>query len=226
MANRAPLSIDEWYHCYNRGTEKRTVFEEPRDYERFIALLYTSNGTKPVRISDRRDTRLHSILSDKLINRGDSIVEIGAYALMPNHIHILVRQLKKNGIAHFMQKVFTGYTMYFNLKYKRTGGLFSGTFKSKHILDDRYLKKVTAYILLNPVELFELQWKKGGGNIKTIEKKLINYPYSSLPDFFNSSRPEKKISGTDWSMYYDTKPRLSRMLADAQEYYQTLRPEV
>src|SRR3989344_4325378 len=120
MANRVPFSTKEWYHCYTRGVDKRVVFEEPKDYERFLALLYLSAGTKIARVSDRRDPSLSSILGDGHIDRGKLLVEIGAYALMPTHPPLLVRQAQDGGIARFMQKVLTGYTMYFNLKYKRT----------------------------------------------------------------------------------------------------------
>lgn len=219
MATRQPLETDEWYHCFNRGSDKRVVFRAPKDYERFMALLYVSNGTKPVRISDRRDTRLHSILLDETVDRGDPLVDIGVYSLMPNHIHIVLQQLQDDGIARFMQKVFTGYTMYFNLKYDRTGVLFSGVFKSKHIDSDRYLKQAVPYVLLNVGELFDSGLKKGRANIKQMEKRLLEYPYSSLIDFVGRKRPEGKILGTSLSEYFEAIPSLSTMLRDADAYY-------
>ncbi len=138
---------------------------------------------------------------------------------MPSHPHLLMRQVRENGIALFMQKVFTGYTMYFNNKYTRTGSLFAGTFKSKHILDDLYLKRVLPYVLLNPVELFEPRWKNGVGFLPRIAKKLEDYPYTNLSNFLQKGNPHEKIATTDWSAYYEKIPTLKEMLQEAQAYY-------
>ena len=196
------------------------------NYERFTALLYASNGTKSESISDRYNANLQALLSDESVDRGEPLVDIGAYALMPTHVHFVLRQLRDEGIARFMQKVFTGYTMYFNIRNDRTGALFAGTYKSKHISDDRYLKRVVPYVLLNPVELFEPGWKTGSFNMNTIEKKLLAYPHSSLRTFLGQESLGKKITGQSLSAYYDHLPNLKTMLKDAREYYRTESPEV
>lgn len=215
----------EWYHCYNRGTDKRIVFEDTVDYERFLALLYVSNGTMPIRISDHRTTNLHSFLEDENLDRGDPLVAIGAYTLMPNHPHLVLKQIADGGIARFMQKVFTGYTMYFNLKKNRTGALFAGTYKSRHVSDDRYMKQVIPYVLMNPAELFMHEFEKNTVDISSIEKELRAYPYSSLPDFLGLKRQENKIV-VPLDEYYDTKPTLNEMLSDAISYRQEHPTEV
>lgn len=225
MSNRDLCVTDEWYHCYNRGTDKRIVFESSADYERFMTLLYVSNGTTPVRISDQRSNDLHSFLANDSIDRGEPLVEIGAYALMSNHPHLVLKQVHDNGIARFMQKVFTGYTMYFNLKRSRTGALFAGTYKYRHVANDDYLKQLIAYVLLNPVELFESHWKEGVADLDKVEKELRSYRYSSLPDFLGETRPENKII-RDLDEYYDVKPRLAAMLSDALAYHREHAPEV
>jgi len=228
MSTRPPMAIGEWYHCYTRGVDKRKVFESQEDYDRFLVHLYVANGTRNIRVSDMRDTRLKRVLEDESLDRGHPIVEIGAYSLMPTHVHFLLREIRDGGIALFMQKTFTGYTMYFNNKNERTGALFSGTFKSKHVNEDRYLKQVIPYILLNPVELFYPDWKNGIGDIDSVEKKLLAYPYSSLQEFQSVSieRPHKKIVNGSFEMYYEQLPTLSQMLCDAHEYYRERRPQV
>lgn len=224
MATRELCATDEWYHCYNRGVDKRIVFVEPENYQRFVTLLYTSNGTKSVRISDVFHPNLSSFF-DNDFDRGEPLVEIGAYALMPNHPHLVLKQTQDSGIARFMHKVFTGYTMYFNLKYERTGALFAGTYKYKHVSNDNYLKQLVPYVLLNPIELFEKRWKEGVANLNKVEKELMSYRYSSLPDFLGKSRPENKIVSS-LNEYFDTKPTLAAMLEDAVAYYREHSPEV
>lgn len=224
MATREACVTGEWYHCFNRGVDKRIVFDEDGDYRRFVTLLYTSNGSRPVRISDSFHPDLDALLR-KNIDRGTPLVEIGAYALMPNHPHLAVRQVADNGIARFMQKVFTGYTMYFNLKYQRTGALFAGTYKAIRVSDDDYFKQLIPYVLLNPAELFEPRWKEGVADLEKLEKQLRAYRYSSLPDFLGETRPESKIVSS-LDEYYDLRPTLPGMLTDAHLFYRERAPEV
>jgi putative transposase len=226
MTTRGVCVNNEWYHCFCRGVDKRDVFLDPNDYERFMTLLYVSNATKTIHISGKRANGLQDFLNDAGLNRGEQLVEIGAYALMPNHPHLALRQLQQKGIARFMQKVFTGYTMYFNLKYYRTGALFGSSYKSKHVANDEYFKQLISYILLNPVELFEPQWKEGVGDVEQIHEKLLGYKYSSLHDFLGVERDKNKIVSSGLSDYYENKPTLSQMLADALEYYREHSREV
>ena len=165
------------------------------------------------------ETINHSILTNDSIDRGTPITNLAAYCLMPNHVHFIFQEISKGDIATFMQKVFTGYTMYFNRKYQRTGVLFAGPFKSRHILNDRYLKQVVPYVLLNPIELFEPRWKTGVGNLGKCQRKLLDYSYSSLPDYFGEERLEKKLLGKELLSYYDSRPSLQKLLRTAQEYY-------
>ena len=219
MATRGPMVPGEWYHCFNRGVDKRRVFQSKFDYERFLALMYLCNGTNENAVSDRRDTSLKSILKDSNIDRGESLVEIGAYALMPNHPHFIFKEIRQGGAASFMRKLFTGYTMYFNKKHGRAGALFAGAFKSRHIYNDLYLKRAMAYVLLNPADLFESRWKDGVADIKSLEEKLLSYQYASVADFFGKDRFEGKIVNFSVPEFYDDPPKVRDMLEDARAYY-------
>jgi REP element-mobilizing transposase RayT len=219
MSVRGSLSIGEWYHCYSRGVDKRVVFENKEEYDRFLAHLYVGNATKAVHLSDFKHHQIVTLYSNDTLQRGEALVELGAYALMPNHVHFIIREIREGGIALFMQKVFTGYTLYFNKKYGRTGALFSGTFKSKHLGDDRYLKQAIPYVLLNVMELIDAKWKNGTTQ-HDLEKKILEYPYSSLPEFCAVERIENKIINGNLHQYYDKVPSLSEMIREAQEYYQ------
>lgn len=220
------MTIGEWYHCYTRGVDKRVVFESSGDYDRFLVHLYVANGMKSPRVSDLNKTGLSAVLADDSLDRGEPLVNIGAYSLMPTHAHFLLQEIRDGGISAFMQKVFTGYTMYFNNKNVRTGALFSGTFKSKHIDDDIYLKQVVPYVLLNHAELFEPNWKKGVGKGSKLKERLLEYPYSSLQDFFEIGRPQNKIVSGSLLNYYERRPAISDMIRDAQEYYLEQIPQV
>jgi len=144
----------------------------------------------PMLFSFRAD-RIKNIYSAE---RGERLVSIGAYCLMPNHFHILIKQMGEGDASRFMHKLLTAYSMYYNTKYERSGGLFEGKFKSEHLENDRYLKYIFSYIHLNPVKLIEPKWKENG--IKNKAKALgflEQYAYSSYQDFLENSRKEEVI---------------------------------
>lgn len=207
MSRKIVLAPGEFYHLYNRGTEKRKIFTKQNDYDRFLVLLYLCNSIKPVRIDDLTQGRTLSKLGLFVVDRGQSLTDFCAYCLMPNHFHLLVREKADGGISRFMQKLITGFTMYFNTRYERTGTLFQGKYKATHVHDDRYLKYLLSYIHLNPIKLIEPKWKETGiVNHSRAEKWLENYQYSSFPDYSGKNRTERRILNTDaLEEYYDYK---------------------
>ncbi len=194
---KVKLVPGEYYHIYNRGNNKQEIFLDKEDYTHFMRLLFVLNTTRSV--------TLQFITTDVFnFNRENTLVSIGAYCLMPNHFHILIKENQERGISKFMQKLSTGYVMYFNKKYKRTGSLFEGKFKSQHASSNRYLKYVYSYIHLNPIKLIDKVWKEKGiqNRVETI-KYLNSYQYSSYLDYSNDKRVFLKIlSKTDFPNYF------------------------
>lgn len=121
----------------------------------------------------------------KNFDREETIVDIGAYCLMPNHFHILAYEKIENGISKYMLKLMTAYSMYFNKKYERTGKLYEGVFKSKLAGRDMYLKYLYAYIHLNPAKLIDHNWKEKDRQKDTSEllEYVFDYPNSSLMEY-------------------------------------------
>lgn len=206
MERKITFSIGEYYHIYNRGNDKRMIFMDNADYLRFIVLLYISNNIDVVHISNliNQGESLMKILN---IDKKDSLVDIGAYCLMPNHFHLLIKEKKENGITKFMGKVSTGYSMYFNKRYERTGKLFEGTFKSVHADTDAYLKYLFSYIHLNPIKIIDPGWKEEGIKDKNKAKTFLReYTFSSYLDYFGISRKEGGIiSKQSFPEYFSTR---------------------
>lgn len=191
MSRKIIFSFGENYHIYNRGNDKRITFQNKTDYDRFIALLYLCNSAKNIKLSDYPRVKLEKLLD---IKRGETLVDIGAYCLMPNHFHLLVHEKIENGISKFVQKLLTAYTMYFNKKNERTGPLFSGAFKAIHANEDPYLKYLFSYIHLNPIKLIEPLWKENGIKDKRRANSFLkSYNYSSFLDFTGKQRKEGVI---------------------------------
>ena len=186
---KTTFACGEFYHVYNRGNSKQVIFRDAADYIRFQLLLFVANASVSFNFREVKKGGLFNF------ERREILVHIGAYCLMPNHFHILLTPVVENGVQLFMQKLSTSYSMYFNKRHERSGGLFEGRFKSVYVDSDEYLKYLFAYIHLNPVKLIQADWKEVGirDKKKTISY-LSKYKYSSLPDYVKIlKREEQKI---------------------------------
>ncbi|MFA5942767.1 MAG: transposase [Candidatus Paceibacterota bacterium] len=185
MERKHIISEGEYYHIYNRGVEKRKTFLTKEDYNRFKRLLYLANGTERFVFRDIQNKEL------KDIDRGEPLVAIAAWVLMPNHFHILVKEIVEGGTAAFMEKLCTGYSSYFNKRHGRVGPLFQGRYKSQHIEEDTHLKYLFAYMHLNPIKLLNPKWKEQGiVDIAGAKEFLSTYTYSSYPSYVDTNLEE------------------------------------
>jgi putative transposase len=210
------FSEGEFYHVYNRGNSKQVIFNSHNDHTRFMRILYLSNSHTQFKIK-------YLEREEFIFEQGQPLVAIGAYCLMPNHFHILVTPLVEGGVSKFMQKLTTGYSMYYNNKYERTGTLFEGKFKARWVDSDQYLKYLYAYIHLNPVKLIDPTWKEEG--IKDPSAAFdfaISYKYSSLKDYLETTAPkthEKEIlNKTRFPDYFTTETQIKAELFEWLNY--------
>lgn len=172
-----------FYHLYNRGVEKRKVFLNTDDYSRFLESLEVFNCFENVKIFYER---LRKLKQAKPVKR-EPLVSICAYCLMPNHFHLLLKQLVEEGISKFLQKLTTGYTMFFNNKYEREGSLFQGTFKAVLVETEPQLLHLSRYIHLNPIK--DQVEKVSYVESSRLLKRLPEYPWSSYPAFIGKKDP-------------------------------------
>ncbi|MSU45328.1 MAG: hypothetical protein EXS47_01735 [Candidatus Zambryskibacteria bacterium] len=182
------FSIGEFYHIYSRGTDRRSIFLESEDWERFRKLLFLCNSSKGIVFSRVPAGKAY------IHNRGETLVDIGAFCFMANHFHLLLHEKIENGVSFFMLKLLTAYSGYFNKRHGRTGGLFEGKFKAVHADTDEYLKYLFSYIHLNPIKHIYPDWKKVGiENIEKAKEYLLGYSYSSYFEYIGLEREEAKI---------------------------------
>lgn len=189
MNRKEKLVTDQIYHVYNRGVEKRIIFTYEQDYRRFIdcSFHYLFSNERYSDAVNSMENGLRTTLREVTSRNGASRnevedfvrpVEIIAYCLMPNHIHLLVKQLVDGGISKYIHKISTSFTNYFNLKYNRVGSLFQGPFKYKRIETEEQLHYLTKYIHRNPLEII----KETGSPFR-----LSDYPWSSLPAYLGTT---------------------------------------
>lgn len=198
-----PFVNDEIYHIYNRGSEKRIIYQDRRDYNRFLKSInyYQLEGPKPK----------FSHFSKKNIfkpEKAGKIVKILAYCLMPNHFHLLIKQEKDNGITEMLTKLSLSYTKYFNTRHNRVGPLFQGEFKAVHIEDDEQLIHVSRYIHLNPI-------------VSLLVKDLGKYEYSSYHEYAEGGL-KGLCSTAEVLGFFRSTDEYLRFIADQTDYGQTL----
>ena len=150
-----PLRIqypDAYYHVTCRGNEQRKIFRDAEDRKDFFRLLDRSAEIYEVRVL--------------------------AYALMPNHFHLLVCTPKGN-LSEFMRHFNISYTGSFNRKYRRAGHLYQGRYKAFLIDKDNYLLEVSRYIHLNPLRM------KSKESLNERWHELLTDDGTSLPGYLN-----------------------------------------
>ena len=143
------FATGEHYHIFNRGIDKRTIFASGTDVNRFFLSMQEFNALENIGsiYEHTREKIFGSLASKKVENK--PIVKYVAYCLNPNHFHFILEQLEDRGIERFMHRLGTGYTKYFNEKYKRVGSLLQGPFKAIHVDSNEYLLHLSAYVNLN-----------------------------------------------------------------------------
>jgi REP element-mobilizing transposase RayT len=134
-----------YYHVFNRGVDKKIIFHDEEDVKYFIDRLLDFNNNNPIGgVRNQGFKKYHKVRSP-----ASYLVSIVAYCLLPNHFHLILRQISDDGITRFIQRVGTGYAKYYNKKYERSGTLFQGRFKATELDGAGSLEMLSVYVNLN-----------------------------------------------------------------------------
>ena len=219
---------NQYYHIYNRGTDKRKVFLDNLDYHRFLLSMELMNDEKDGLMIAWRDYKttnpsadLESFLRLNLRER-KPLVNFVCYSVLPNHYHFILEQISEKGIEKFMQRLGTGYTMYFNKKNKRTGALFQGRFKATHIKATHHLQYLSAYVNCNcevhgiaRAEVY--RWSSFPEFIGKRKKGLCEVGKKIILDDFNGAEDYKKFAKENTKHFQEKKLDAELMLETEQD---------
>jgi len=193
MTRKVPLANEEIYHVYNRGVDKRAIFMNRSDVERFLQSMLAFNSRQPIgSLRQLKENRGKN--SGPTAVNNDPLVEIICYCLNPNHFHLILRQVADGGISEYMKRLSGGYTWYFNKKHKRSGSLFQGKFKSSFVGNNEYLLHVSVYVNLNfrvhrysgrAAELVRSSWDEYMGNAREefCQKEIILGQFRNVQEY-------------------------------------------
>ena len=175
MPRKPRIEIAGYYHIVNRGVEQRVIFKEAEDYEKFEELLCSYAQSYGVIIHN--------------------------YCLMSNHYHLLI-EIEDGNLSKFMRQINMNYSIYFNKKYKRSGHLWQGRFKSWYVTDEAYLYTLILYIEQNPLKA-------------KMVKRVEEYPYSTAHYFLEKKLPQCLKNAYIAQNYKDNKEAIEIFLNSA-----------
>ena len=160
------------FHVTARGNNKQIIFHSDKDFSRYLQNIQKCKKQIPFFLY--------------------------AFALMPNHIHLLI-EVAKAPISKIMQKLQTAYTMYMNKKYDRVGHIFQGRYFSLLVEKETHLLELIRYIHLNPAragiapELGDYRWTSHGVYLDTDQKRANIVNTEKVLPYF-SSDPKKALA--------------------------------
>jgi len=153
------LVNNEIYHVFNRAVANEEIFGRKYNLLRMLKIVDYYRFPQTLRFSKFKVLPPSQQIEYLKGQSKEPLVEIYAFAFMPNHYHLLVKQLKENGIRRFIANIQDSFARTFNLKNKREGALFQSPFKAKRIETEEQLIHISRYIHLNPVTSFLIEFK-------------------------------------------------------------------
>src|SRR3989344_4222398 len=189
------LANNEIYHVFNRSVANAEIFLGVKNTNRALDLLkyYKNNSKVKFSIFNKMTDDAKNEISQN--NNKFPIVQIYAYCLMPNHFHVLIKQMTDKGIEKFLSNFQNGFAKYFNIRDKRSGALFQRPFKAKHVSTDEEFLHLSRYIHLNPVTSFIMNFEKlKGSEITSLPQYLAKNTkgYVNTDFLYGMIRSQKK----------------------------------
>lgn len=218
---REKILVGNLGHVYNRGSRKMPIVYDEADKWRFLKTLrYLNDEYAPTNIFHRLELEIKSGKCRNFERPKDwspprPLVKILFYCLMPNHFHLLLKQITEGGISKFMGRLSDSFTKYVNTKHNTSGRLFQSSYQSKLIKNEKTLQYIDAYIqVFNPFELYPGGLEKA---VKEFDKAfdfVLEYPFCSLGESFG----RRKLSIIDRDILGET--------SDLQEYKEFVREAI
>lgn len=192
-----PHGVGSILHVIKRGTRGMDIVRDKHDQQRFNKSIFYLNDS----FSDSnwiQNTKFCGLFErPEHWPEQEPLVHILAWTLLKNHFHLLIEEIQEGGTAKFMQRLCGSMSAAYNKKYSDTGSIFQGSYKSKTVDGDAYLRYLTFYIQVKNV--FDMYPGGLAVAVSDFEKAwewALRYPYSSLSAYAlgtNSPIIEKEL---------------------------------
>lgn len=178
-----------YYHVFNKTLDGLTIFSDKRLVRRAIMTMWFYRYKQDFFSLSRyyNSTESSKLRKIKILMDCPQLVEIISWCLMPNHFHVLMRQLDDGGVTKFTSNFQRSFAQYYNLRSNRRGVLFMNQFKAVAVEKEASLLQVSRYIHLNPYTSYL---------VKSTEE-LREIGITSLPEYFDRQTYQFKVATTE-----------------------------
>lgn len=206
------LATGEIYHIYNRSVGKEEILSRLGQLHRALNIADFYRYPQQLRYSRfRLLPKAIKQAYEENFRQKDPLVDIYAFAFMPNHFHFLLGQNTDGGVKDFVKKLQTSFSKFFNLKTDRTGNLFQSSFKGKRIVTDEDFLHISRYVHLNPVTSFLIDYKD-----------LNKYPWTSFPFYAHPAQKQTIVNTSKILGHFKSRDQYLQFVADQVDYQRTL----
>lgn len=198
------------FHIFNKTLDKISAFSSPNKVSLFKNLLkYYSSDEIKIRYSEFR--KIKKFRSDDFPPTNSTLYSCFAYAFMPNHFHLLLRQDTNHNLNIMLRKILISFTRIYNTLVERQGPLFLPQFRVVEIYNEQQMIHVSRYIHLNPYT---------SGLIKNLDE-LLTCPLISLPEYLY---PNNTVCNTNYllSFFNDNFEKYQKFIYDQADYQRQL----
>lgn len=218
MQRKVTFTPENYYHIYNRTIRNTPEFKDYKNANKLAQCFLLANSTESTKAFDylRNCKNANWRRAIEITWMGDKFVDIVAYSIMPDHYHLLLKELRENGTTSFLRRCNTSIAKHINTKQETKGPLFESCFRAKHVDNNTYLLHLSLYIHLNPLDFIDgKNWRTGKlADWPSKKKDLLAYPWSSLKNFLYRNYEDPILSGTEI---------ISAQFKDKKNYEQFLR---
>lgn len=170
------LATNEFYHIFNKTVANELVFDNKYHLKRILSLVNFYRFETSISFSKFKSLSKNNQENViQKLRKTTPLVAIYAFAFMPQHYHLLIKQLKVNGIKNFVSNIQNGMAKFFNIKFKRKGSLFCHSFQRVHVGTEEQFIHLSRYIHLNPVTSYLIKLEN-----------LDFYPFTSFPNYLSN----------------------------------------
>ncbi|MFA5143652.1 MAG: transposase [Candidatus Omnitrophota bacterium] len=178
-----PLFMDGLYHVYNKSIADFKIFNNENDYRLILDLIrFYLHDKSPCTFREFRKICADAKAKDEFLasNPSPQCTNLVCYCIMPTHIHLVLKEVRQDGISNYMRHILNSYSRYFNIKYERKGPLWENRFGNVLIKNDEQLLHLTRYLHLNPVTAY-------------LVENPEDWKYSSFKEYIGSIDSHEKI---------------------------------
>lgn len=186
-----PHGIDSIVHIVKRGARGMPIVRDQADRRRFVNLLWYANDEFRDQFWDERIAKLPRFQRPPDWPEKKPLVRLLAWTLMPNHFHLVIRQIRDEGMSKFMQQLCGSMTTHFNAKYDEKGSLFQGSYRGRtaDIHGDGYLRNLAVYVMVkNPFELYRGGLRRAIMEFDDAFEWARTFKFCSLGEFMEDSK--------------------------------------